>query len=111
MSDKNERLESDAEILSEARSQPKDLASTVSPEEQRLHLKELEDNLNRESDVHAWRKHVLIGLCVFLGVWSVFVFVAVFFLAESVAIALLTTTLGHVLGLTAIAFNWLFPKK
>lgn len=79
MSDKSDRLESDAEILSEARSQPKDLASTVSPDEQRLHIKELEDSINRESDIHAWRKYVLIGLCVFWGVWSVFVFSPSFF--------------------------------
>jgi len=104
MTEQNKRIIADADGLADVRTQAQDLELTVSSEEKAQRAK-------REQEIHGWRKRVLVGLSVFLGIWSIFTFVSIFFLPESVAIALLTSTLAQVVGLTAIAFKWLFPRE
>ena len=102
-------------------------------------LREKEDQLKRLNEVHSMRKKFLKALFGYLCVWSLATIVIVlvdgfgsdgfsasfeygapvkkvgflldgFSMSDAVEITLLTTTLAQVLGLTAIAFKWLFPK-
>lgn len=102
-------------------------------------LREKDDQLKRLNEVHSMRKKFLKALFGYLCVWSAATMGIVlvdgfwsdgfsasfeygepakkvgfllegFSMSDAVEITLLTTTLAQVLGLTAIAFKWLFPK-
>ncbi len=87
-------------------------------------------------EIHDWRKAYLNRFWWFLCAWSIvsLVFVGLaalspvtdswgigpvrlytksfsFEISDSVAIALLTTSLGHAVGLMIVAARWLFPKR
>lgn len=105
---------------------PQSQESVVSADERRYELakreqalREKDEELARLRELHGMRKKYLIALFSHLCAWSLvtvaFVFMdglfSAFEMSDAVEITLLTTTLAQVLGLTAIAFKWLFPRE
>ena len=115
---------------------PEDLGQQSSQEEANTVLTETETNFElqrreqiiREKDIAleklklelrtleqegaaSWVVLVILGGYVF--VWSVFTWGTLWFstFSDAILITLLSTTLGQVLGLTAIALRWLFPPR
>lgn len=82
-------------------------------------LREKDDQIRRLNEVHGMRKKFLTALFVYLCGWSVVVvavvwvdgFCVAFEMSDAVEITLLSTTLAQVIGITIVAFKWLFPKK
>ena len=81
-------------------------------------IREKDEEIKQAHDIHGLRKWYL-GLS--FGFVAVFAFLAfrVLFLCGSgvlklnttVLVTLLTTTMANVIGILAIAFKWLFPRK
>ena len=115
---------------------PEDLGQQSSQEEANTVLTETETNFElqrreqiiREKDIAleklklelrtleqegAARWVVLVILVGYVFVWSVFTWGTLWFstFSDAILITLLSTTLGQVLGLTAIALRWLFPPR
>lgn len=83
-------------------------------------LREKDDQIHRLNEVHGLRKKFLMALFIYFCVWSGLTFLIlilvgcparIFTLSDAVLCALLGTTFAQVVGLTAVAFKWLFPKK
>lgn len=82
-------------------------------------LREKDDQIRRLNEVHGMRKKFLTVLFIYLCLWSVVVvavvwvdgFCVAFEMSDAVEITLLSTTLAQVIGITIVAFKWLFPKK
>lgn len=114
------------EELSAIRGQDSDLSQTVGDGEKEFTAQYRKNKLAQNVDIHCWRKYSLIVLFAYLCVWSIVILLFVFFygikavpfnccpygfsMSDPVIITLLTTTLAQVIGVTAIAFKWLFPK-
>ena len=105
---------------------PQSQESVVSAAERRYELakreqalREKDEELARLRELHGMRKKYLIALFSYLCAWSLVTAALVFAdglfsafeMSDAVEVTLLTTTLAQVLGLTAIAFNWLFPRE
>lgn len=109
----NERIISeDADELSEFRPQTDDLNASATDAERKQLLKQ-------NGETHELRKKYLLRLSVFLIFLSVVSISVVAFdgfhwfgfdISDSVEIAILTSFFAQVVGLTAIAFKWLFPR-
>ena len=95
--EKNSELQRREQIIRE-----KDIAL----EKLKLELRALE-----QEGVVRWVVLVILGIYVI--VWSVLTWVTLWFstFSDAILITLLSTTLGQVLGLTAIALRWLFPPR
>lgn len=70
-----------------------------------------DEEIRQLKAIHEWRRTTLFSLFFFIVAWSIFTWFAVFHLSESVAITLISTTFGQVVGLAIIAFKWMFPKQ
>lgn len=66
--------------------------------------------LHHEGIARWW---VLVILGVYVIAWSAATWITLWVMtfSDAVLITLFSTTLGQVLGLTAIALRWLFPKR
>lgn len=78
----------------------------IALEKLKLELRTLE-----QEGAARWVVLVILGGYVF--VWSVFTWGTLWFstFSDAILITLLSTTLGQILGLTAIALRWLFPPR
>lgn len=80
----------------------------------------LGEKLKHYKEEHELRKLYMLRLFKYLKTWSGLVLIALFLsgwniwgfsLSDAVLCTLLGTTFAQIVGLTAIAFKWLFPKK
>lgn len=80
----------------------------------------LGEKLKHYKEEHELRKLYMRRLFRYLKMWSALVLTALFFsgfnfcgfsVSDAVMCTLLGTTFAQIVGLTAIAFKWLFPKK
>lgn len=92
------------------------IQSAVKWEQKSLKVKNKEQYHQHQGDLHGWRKKTLAGLASLTIVWTAFLMYVICThlsfgrLSDTVLVAILTTTTATILGLFAIAANWLFPK-
>ncbi len=81
-------------------------------------IREKDEELKQAHDIHDLRKTYLRASFWFVGLFAFTAMVvlvlcgcSVLELNTTVLVTLLTTTMANVIGILAIAFKWLFPKK